>query len=205
MHFAESDPIGTFPDSKRSKLVFGFSAVRGSSLHGHLRALTEGFRKASKIVRVVRQENGLEAWRKLVRKFVPQNAEVHAAQLESIVSFGMRHAVKSLGDVPMILDHFRRVLDDYEEAAGESGINDSTKKTIMMQLLPASLKVATRDTLMAARQTFVGVSAEYFETIIVQRCEFVEVAMGTPTHTSRMSVDADAAQPAHTPPPTLVE
>ena len=55
----------------------------------------------------------------------------------------MRHAVKSLGDVPTILDQFRRVLDDYEEATGECGINDSTKKTGMMQLLPASLRVAT--------------------------------------------------------------
>ena len=71
------------------------------------------------------------------------------------------------------------MLDDYEEATGDCGINDSTKKTIMMQLLPASLRVATRDTLMAARQTFVGVSAEYLGTIIVQRCEFDEAAMGS--------------------------
>ena len=52
------------------------------AIYGHLRALTERFRKASKIVRLVRHENGLEALRKLVRKFDPQNAEVHAAQLE---------------------------------------------------------------------------------------------------------------------------
>ena len=62
------------------------------AIYGHLRALTEGFRKASKIVRLVRQENGLEAWRKLVRKFDPQNAEVHAAQLEALcrLAFAMR-------------------------------------------------------------------------------------------------------------------
>ena len=48
-----------------------------------------------------------------------------------------------------------------------------------MQLLTSSLKIATRDTLMAARQTFVGVSADYLETIIVQRCEFDEAAMGS--------------------------
>ena len=59
------------------------------------------------------------------------------SQLENIVSFGMRNAVKSLGDVPTVLDQFRRVLDDYEEATGECSINDSTKKTIMMQLLPS--------------------------------------------------------------------
>ena len=104
---------------------------------------------------------------------------MHAAQLEHIVTFGTRNVVKQLGDVPTVLDKFRRVLDDYEEATGDCGINDSTKKTIMMQLLPASLRVATRDTLMAARQTFVGVSAEYLETIIVQRCEFDEAAMGS--------------------------
>ena len=39
----------------------------------------------------------------------------------------------------------------------------------MMHLQPLSVRVATRGTLMAARQTFVGVSPEYFATIIVQR------------------------------------
>ena len=32
---------------------------------------------------------------------------------------------------------------------------------------------------MAARQTFVSVSAEYLETIIVQGCEFDEAALGS--------------------------
>ena len=165
--------------------------------YGHRRALTEGFRKASKIVRLVRHENGLEAWRKLVRKFDPQNAEVHAAQLENIVSFCATRS-NHCPDVPTILDQFRRVLDDYEEATGECGINDSTKKTIMMQFLPASLKIATRDTLMAARQTFVGVSAEYLETIIVQRCEFDEVAMGSAVPMEAGAVaDDDAGSLGH--------
>ena len=121
--------------------VSGLTPIQESyskAIYGHLRALTEGFRKASKIVRLVRNENGLEAWRKLVRKFDPQNAEVHAAQLEAIVSFGMRNTIKSLGDVPTILDQFRRVLDDYEEATGDPGINDSTKKTIC-DATPAAL------------------------------------------------------------------
>ena len=71
-----------------------------------------------------------------------RGAEAHAAQLEHIVSFGMRNAVNNSGDVPTVLDQFQRVLDDYEEATGDPGINDSTKKTIMMQLLPASPKIA---------------------------------------------------------------
>ena len=33
------------------------------AVYRHLRALTEGYRKASNIVRLIRQENGLEAWR----------------------------------------------------------------------------------------------------------------------------------------------
>ena len=69
------------------------------------------------------------------------------------MTFGVRHVVKQLGDVPTVLDQFQRVLDDYEEATGDVGINDSVKKTIMMQLLPPSLKTATRDTLMGAQQT----------------------------------------------------
>ena len=84
------------------------------------------------------------------------------------------------------------MFDDYEKATGDVGINDSTKKTILMQLLRASLRVATRDTLMAARQTFVSVSAEYLETIIVQRCEFDEAAMG-----SAIPMDAGAHTHRH--------
>ena len=83
-----------------------------------------------------------------------------------------------MGDVPIVLDQFQRLLDDYEEATGDVGINDSTKKTIMMQFLPQPLCVATRDTLMAARQSFVGVSPDYLSTIIVQRCDFDEAALG---------------------------
>ena len=86
-----------------------------------------------------------------MRKFDPQNAEVHAAHFESIVIFGTRTCVKSLGDVPIVLGRFQRILNDYEEAIGDVGINRSTKKTIMMHFLPQSLRVATRDTLMAAR------------------------------------------------------
>ena len=55
------------------------------AIYGHLRFLTEGFRKAAKIVRLGKGDNGLEARRKLVRKLDPQDAGVHAAQLEHIV------------------------------------------------------------------------------------------------------------------------
>ena len=95
------------------------------AIYGHLRSFTEGFRKASEIIRLIRGENGLEDWTKFVRKFDPQNFEVDPTQLELIVHFGMRNAVKSLGDISTILDQFRRVLDDYEEATGGPGINDS--------------------------------------------------------------------------------
>ena len=75
-----------------------------SALYGHLRALTEGYRKAAKIIRLVKGNNGLEAWRRLTRRFDPQNPEVHAAQLEQIIVFGSRNTVKHLGDVPTVLD-----------------------------------------------------------------------------------------------------
>ena len=56
-------------------------ASYSKAIYGHLRSLTEGFRKARKVVRLVKGDNGLEAWRKLVRRFDPQNAEVFASQL----------------------------------------------------------------------------------------------------------------------------
>ena len=115
----------------------------------------------------------------MTRRFDPQNPEVHAAQLEPIIMFGSRNVVKHLGDVPMVLDQFQRIMDDYEENTGDVGIKDSAKKTIMMQLLSPSLKVATRDALMAARTDFKEVSPDYLRTVIVQRCEFEEASMGS--------------------------
>ena len=123
----------------------------------------------------------------------PQIAEVHAAQLEHIITFGTRNMVKQVGDVPTVLDQFQRVLDDFDEATGEPGINDSTKKTIMMQLLPPALRVATRDTLKFARQTFTGVFADYLQTNIVQRGEVDEAAMGSAIPMDAGIVDAAAA------------
>ena len=105
--------------------------------------------------------------------------------------FGSRNAVKQLGNVSTVLDKFQGVLDDYEEAAGDVGINDQVKKTIMMQLLPPSLKTATCDTLMAAHQTFKGVTPEYLSTITVQRCESDEATMGT-----AVTMDAGAVEAA---------
>ena len=92
------------------------------AVYGHLRSLTENCRKAAKIVRLVKGENVLEAWRRLVRKYDPQSPKVHAAQLENIVNFGHRNLVKHLGDAPTVLDQFQRILDDYEEATGDPGI-----------------------------------------------------------------------------------
>ena len=83
------------------------------------------------------------------------------------------------------------MLDDYEESIGDCGINNTKKKTIMMQLLPQALRVATRDTLMAARQRFVGVSPDYLRTIITQGGEFDEAAMG-----SAVPMDAGAVETA---------
>ena len=92
--------------------VSGLSDLQSSysgALYGHLRSLTEGYRKAAKIVRIVKANNGLEAFRRLTRKFDPQNPGVHAAQLEHIVMFGNRNVVKHLGNVSTVLDQFQPV------------------------------------------------------------------------------------------------
>lgn len=62
----------------------------------------------------------------------------------------------------------------------------------MMQLLAPSLKTATRETLMAARPTFNGVSPDYPRTIIGQRCESDEVSMGSPVPMDAGAVDTAA-------------
>ena len=172
----------------------GFTPLQVSyskAVYNHLAGLTEGFKKAARIVRLVKNQNGLEAWRRLSRRFDPQNPAVHAADLEAIITFGSKNAVKSTADVEAKLNKFERALEDYEEATGECGINDSTKKTIMMQLLPRDLQKATRDTLMAAQQQMASVTPEYLSTIIVQRCEFDEQAMGSAVPMDLGAVDTE--------------
>ena len=65
-------------------------------------------------------------------------------------------------------------LEDYEEATGQPGINDSTKRAIMMQVLPPELGIAVRNTVMAAQKTMATVTPDYLYTVIQQRCEFDE-------------------------------
>ena len=62
----------------------------------------------------------------------------------------------------------------------------------MMQSCPPALRTATRDTLMAARQTMTAVSPEYLATIVTQRCEFDEAAMGSAIQMDAGGVDAAA-------------
>ena len=83
----QDQPLNT---SGLSDLQASYSKV----VYGHLRTLTENCKKAAKVVRLVTGESGLEAWRRLVRKYDPQNPEAHATQLEAIVSFGHRNAVR---------------------------------------------------------------------------------------------------------------
>lgn len=179
---------------EKSLDVSGLTAMQvaySKAVYNHLTSLTEGYKKAARIVRLVKNQNGLEAWRRLTKRFDPQNPAVHAADLEAFITFGAKNVVKSTSEVEAKLNKFERALDDYEEATGECGINDSTKKTIMMQILPPALKKATRDTLMAAQQKMADVTPEYLQTIIVQRCEFDDEAMGSAVPMDLGAVDAE--------------
>ena len=165
------------------------------AVYGHLRSLTEGYKKASTIVRLVKGDNGLEAWRRLVRKFDPQNPEVHQATLSNIITYGVKYKTEKIGEVPTVLDKFERVLDDYEEATGEPAVNDATRKTIMMQLLPKKLQQTTRDTLMAAMRvgtSHASVTASYLATIIIQRCEYDDGDVVVPMDAGAADEEEDA-------------
>ena len=67
------------------------------AIYGHLRSLTENFRKAAKIIRLVKGNQGLEAWRSLVRRFDPQSREVHAPQLQHIATTSQPSSINSRG------------------------------------------------------------------------------------------------------------
>ena len=94
----DNDEIGqTFQRAGRHENaldVSGLTVIQlaySKAIYGHLRSLTEGFRKAAKTVRLVEGDNGLE---------------VHAAQLEHIITFGSRNMAKQLGGVPTVLHQF---------------------------------------------------------------------------------------------------
>ena len=103
--------------------------------------------------------------------------------MSNIITYGVKYKTENIGDVPTVLDKFGRVLDDYEEATGEPAVNDATRKTIMMQLLPKKLQQTTRDTLMAAMRVGTShnsVSSSYLATIIIQRCEYDDGDIAVP-------------------------
>ena len=52
------------------------------AMYEHLRSLTENFKKAARIVKVVKGVNSLETWRRLSRRLAPQTPEVHVKMLE---------------------------------------------------------------------------------------------------------------------------
>lgn len=91
--------------------VSGLSELQASyssAFYDHLRALSEGYRKAAKFVRLVKGNTGLGAWRRLTRKFDPHNPEVHAAQLERFVMFGNRRRCDRAWPIPAASGRLRR-------------------------------------------------------------------------------------------------
>ena len=85
------------------------------AIYAHLRSLTEGFKKAARIVRSVMGDNALEVWRRLSRRFAPQNPEVHAKMIENLATWRLNHKASSPSEVPALLDEFEKALEDYEE------------------------------------------------------------------------------------------
>ena len=95
-------------------------AAYAKAVHAHLRSLTQGMKKAARIVRSVSAGNGLEAWRRLVRKFDPQHPEVHAMKLTNLITYGTNHKTNNVTDVPAILDEFNKTLLRHLETVADS-------------------------------------------------------------------------------------
>ena len=96
------------------------------AVYGHLRMLTEGHGNAAKIMANAGGDNGIECWRRLTRKFHPQNDAVQANKLQSTILFGIQSRAKNLGEVANVLNALDK-LEEYEEAAGEKACNEPIK------------------------------------------------------------------------------
>ena len=92
-------------------------------------------RKPKKLGNITNND-GVEAWRQLARRFDPQAALTKAARLRAITAFGKANAVKANAQVPIVIGKFEKGLELYQQDFQTTSLSDDLKKDTLMLLIP---------------------------------------------------------------------
>ena len=101
--------------------------------------------EAAKIVRHVKEDDGVEAWRQLVAQFDPLTALTKGRKLKAIQAYPETHRAKKNRDVPGVMASFEEMISQYYEDFKTEALSDDLKKQAYMDLIPETLAIVIRD------------------------------------------------------------
>ena len=84
--------------------------------------------QAKGILNNVRNNDGVEAWRQLARRFNPQTALTKGTRLRAITGFGIKNPAKRNADVLVIIGDFEKKLANYATDFKSEALTDDLKK-----------------------------------------------------------------------------
>ena len=104
--------------------------------------------EALSIVKHVRNDDGVEAFRQLNCQYDPVTALNKSHRLKSIQRFIDKNKAKKNTEVPDLLARFDDLLVLYNEDYKTDALSDDLKKEALKELIPSSLEQAIKDIMM---------------------------------------------------------
>ena len=104
--------------------------------------------EAASIVRLVRDDDGVEAFRQLNNRFDPQTALTKSHRLKQIQKFSDKNRAKTNVEVPALLSKFEDLLVRYHEDYKSEALSDDLKKDAIKELIPKALETTVKDIIM---------------------------------------------------------
>jgi hypothetical protein len=140
--------------------------------------------EAASIVRLVRDDDGVEAFRQLNNRFDPQTALTKSYRLKQIQKFTDNNRAKTNVEVPALLPKFEDMLLRYHENYSSEALSDDLKKEALKDLIPKALEVTVKDVILFRNMKEDTLNAFQMRTIIMER-----IAGDVMNQVIRMDVD----------------
>ena len=150
--------------------------------------------EASSIVRLVRDDDGVEAFRQLNNRFDSQTALTKSHRLKQIQKFTDKNRAKKNTEVPAILAKFEDMLLRYREDYSSDALSDDLVKEALKDLIPTALETTVKDIIMFRNLKEDTLNSSQMRTIIMER-----IAGDVMNQVIRMDVDnveANGVNPA---------
>jgi len=125
--------------------------------------------EAAGIVKMVRGDDGVEAFRQLNNRFDPQTALTKSHRLKAIQKFPGKNGVKKNVDVPAVLARFEDLLIKYYEDYESEALSDDLKKEALKELIPPALAQTVEDVIMFRNMNVDTLSAAQVKTLVMER------------------------------------